>query len=758
MIGDILLYISFILGIISLIFIFFKKDAKWIIRGFTSFLLLDFLLLTYYFVISNLTIDYVWSYTSKDLPLFYKLSGVLGGQQGTLLWWSFLISIGALWLNEIRINDRFIKKSQGVVIAIGLFFIALTILDSPFKTIYAANSFLSKDFLPIDGNGLNSLLIDPWMAVHPPLIFIGYASMTVPFSLALVYLFNSIKDPKSTVHRTWMSTVMIWTRISWLFLTLGIAIGGFWSYKVLGWGGFWAWDPVETSSFIPWLLLTGTLHALREHGNNKDRYNILTPTMVCLSFVLVLYATLVTRSGFFDSIHSFGAGEVGIYILILILICAITTIAFALIKYFKTEVKSENNGQILRRTNVFYLVILLFIVLTFISLWGITFPALFKLFTSNKVGVGIAFFNIWSYPVFLFIMLLAGLGLNLRASNIDFREFGFYTILTLISTLILPSSAWNIVDYSGIVTSEKPLLYSLIGSASSLSFIPPALYIFTSVYRRGVRKIISPGRTNLKIKEGGVAAIHVGVVLIILGSVFSTLFTQEYPISIATKGENYQIQGTDYNVKIVEFRYYSNFSKDSLITQGITLEEFYDEYTPGLNKTYMVRGIVKDRFDIGNIVLFRLSNKDKKLWVATDKVNIPNEIEVVVEGHIEENFTASSLNLTFNYIMFSGNIQQLNKIISTTQEVEIEVYSSNHLFGHGVAKVVKYPNSEVKRVMIDRGIYKDVYVIFTGLTGGEVPLTVKIIPMINFLWIGITFFALGMMAILLHDPRYGVFK
>jgi cytochrome c-type biogenesis protein CcmF len=314
------------------------------------------------------------------------------------------------------------------------------------------------------------------------------------------------------------------------------------------------------------------------------------------------------------------------------------------------------------------------------------------------------------------------------------------------------------VDYSGIVTSEKPLLYSLIGSASSLSFIPPALYIFTSVYRRGVRKIISPGRTNLKIKEGGVAAIHVGVVLIILGSVFSTLFTQEYPISIATKGENYQIQGTDYNVKIVEFRYYSNFSKDSLITQGITLEEFYDEYTPGLNKTYMVRGIVKDRFDIGNIVLFRLSNKDKKLWVATDRVNIPNEIEVVVEGHIEENFTASSLNLTFNYIMFSGNIQQLNKIISTTQEVEIEVYSSNHLFGHGVAKVVKYPNSEVKRVMIDRGIYKDVYVIFTGLTEGEVPLTVKIIPMINFLWIGITFFALGMMAILLYDPRYGVFK
>jgi len=758
MIGDILLYISFILGIISLLFIFLKKDVKWIVRGFTSFLLLDFLLLTYYFIISNLTLDYVWSYTSKDLPLFYKLSGVLGGQQGTLLWWSFLISIGALWLNEIRTNDRFIKKSQGVVIAIGLFFISLTILDSPFKTIYAANSLLPKDFLPIDGNGLNSLLIDPWMAVHPPLIFIGYASMTVPFSLALVYLFHTIKDPTSIVHKTWITTVMVWTRISWLFLTLGIAIGGFWSYKVLGWGGFWAWDPVETSSFIPWLLLTGTIHALREHGNNKDRYNILTPTMVCLSFVLILYATLVTRSGFFDSIHSFGAGEVGIYILILILLCAITTIAFALIKYFKTDVKSENNGQILRRTNVFYLVILLFIVLTFISLWGITFPALFKLFTSNKVGVGIAFFNIWSYPVFLFIMLLAGLGLNLRASNIDFREFGFYTILTLISTLILPSSAWNIVDYSGIVTSEKPLLYSLIGSASSLSFIPPALYIFISVYRRGVRKIISPGRINLKIKEGGVAAIHVGVVLIILGSVFSTLFTQEYHMSIATKGENYQIQGTDYNVKIVDFRYYSNFSKDSLIPQGITLKEFYDGYTPDLNKTYNIRGIVKDRFDIGNIALFRLSNKDKKLWVATDNVNIPNEIEVVVEGHIEENFTASSLNLTFNYIMFSGNIQQLNKIISTTQEVEIKVFSSNHLFGHGVAKVVKYPNSEVKRVMIDRGLYSDVYVIFTGLTGGEVPLTIKIIPMINFLWIGIAFFALGMMAILLYDPKYGVFK
>ncbi|MDP6613299.1 MAG: cytochrome c biogenesis protein CcsA, partial [Candidatus Hydrothermarchaeota archaeon] len=332
--------------------LFLKKDTKWLVRGFVALLALDFLLLVYYFITTNLMINYVWSYTSRDLPMFYKLSGVLGGQQGTLLFWAFLISIGALWLNERRASDGFIRESKAMVILVGLYFIALTMLDSPFKTIYDANPGLDESFLPTDGNGLNPLLIDPWMAVHPPFIFLGYAAMTVPFTVALVYLFRSFNGSTAKLHKAWITNVVQWSRVSWLFLTLGIAVGGFWSYKVLGWGGFWAWDPVETASLIPWLLLTGTLHALGEHRRNKNKYNVLTPALVGISFVLVIYATLVTRSGFFESIHAFGSGAVGTYLVILLLICTIATIALALRKYLRTESAGRKERGPQLRTNI----------------------------------------------------------------------------------------------------------------------------------------------------------------------------------------------------------------------------------------------------------------------------------------------------------------------------------------------------------------------------------------------------------------------
>lgn len=184
--GDLILYASLAMGLVA-IFLLLKKDnfdkpIKWSIRIFTFLLLIDFLLLTYYFITTNLTIDYVWSYTSEDLPLIYKLSGVLAGQQGTLLYWAFLIAIGSLWLNERCKLTDFIRGTQIVVLSLGLYFIGLTLLESPFQTIYELYPEISETLVPLDGNGLNPLLIDPWMAVHPPLIFIAYAFLTLPFA------------------------------------------------------------------------------------------------------------------------------------------------------------------------------------------------------------------------------------------------------------------------------------------------------------------------------------------------------------------------------------------------------------------------------------------------------------------------------------------------------------------------------------------------------------------------------------------------
>jgi cytochrome c-type biogenesis protein CcmF len=233
--GNFILYASFVAGMAAVILLFQKSNThdvkiKWLIRIFSCLLTADFLLLTYYFYTTDLTINYVWTYTSYDLPLVYKLSGTLAGQQGTLLFWAFLIGIGSLWLNEKEdIGLNFIKKSQILILSLGIYFIGLTLLDSPFKTIYQVEPTLPSSFVPTDGNGLNPLLIDPWMAVHPPLIFLGYAAMTVPFAVAIVYLYSSIKR-ESGIHRLWLRNAVQWCRASWLFLTLGIAVGGFWSY------------------------------------------------------------------------------------------------------------------------------------------------------------------------------------------------------------------------------------------------------------------------------------------------------------------------------------------------------------------------------------------------------------------------------------------------------------------------------------------------------------------------------------------------
>lgn len=756
MIGDVLLYSSFFLGTASGASLFLKKDAKWLVRGFAALLTLDFLLLVYYFVVTEVTINYVWSYTSKDLPMFYKLSGVLGGQQGTLLFWAFLISLGALWLNEKKL-DSFIMESQGVVILVALYFIFLTMLDSPFKTIYDANPGLDKAFVPIDGNGLNPLLIDPWMAVHPPFIFLGYAAMTVPFAVAIVYLFRSLNGGTAKLHKLWVKNVVQWSRVAWLFLTLGVAVGGFWSYKVLGWGGFWAWDPVETSSLIPWLLLTGTLHALNEHRKDKNRYNVLTPALIGVSFVLVIYATLVTRSGFFESIHAFGSGNVGTYLLLLILVCSMATLALALLKYLRTEgAPAEERGSQLRK-NVFYLTIMLFIILTFISFWGITFPALYKLFTNNKVSVGIAFFNIWSYPFFLAIMLIMGLGINFEASRERLKEFGFYAALTLVFALLRPSEAWNIVDYSAVVSADKPVLYTFIGSMSSLSFIPPSIYILSSTYKRAKKKITASKKKERRIKEVGVALVHAGVVFIIFGSVFSTLFSSELFTSAYSVGETYPVVGTPYSVKIEDFKHYTSYSKEIAIP-SITVDAFYDEYVDGTEQGFDVRGVAEEVVSLGEVVLIRLKGEEKELWVATDNINILQGTEVVARGYIMRGFPIASLNKNFDYIMFSGDVIPLRRVVSNTQEARIAVYQEDKVMARGVAKVVEYSQSDVKRVMIDRGPLRDFYVIFTGASEGEVPLTLKIIPLVNYLWLGIFLFVVGISAIMLYDPEHRLLK
>jgi cytochrome c-type biogenesis protein CcmF len=248
----------------------------------------------------DFNVAYVASYTSRNLPLVYTLSAFYGGQAGSLLFWAVVLSIfGALaqWLTGRRHED--LMPYAGAVTASVVFFFVLV-------TLFAANPFDRLAFTPADGNGLNPQLQNPGMVIHPPLLYLGYISITIPFAFAMAALFSK------RIDTGWLHAIRKWTIISWLFLSIGITLGMWWAYVELGWGGYWAWDPVENASFLPWLTMTAFLHSvmIQEKRGMLKKWNMV---LVALSFLLSIFGTFITRSGIISSVHSFSQSPIGMY-------------------------------------------------------------------------------------------------------------------------------------------------------------------------------------------------------------------------------------------------------------------------------------------------------------------------------------------------------------------------------------------------------------------------------------------------------------
>lgn len=260
------------------------------------------LLLTYYFLSSNMDYYYVWSNSSTDLAALYKLSGVWAGAEGSVLLWIWFISLALvieIFMEPKRkyLSDKFHSFFQATLS--GIIFLFMLIL-------YTMHLFRETDpsllVFNMNGAGMNLLLQTPEMAIHPPVIFGAYAFAAVGFASALAYFM--------TKQRNWHMIALPWTRYAWLLLTLGIGIGALWAYYVIGWGGYWAWDPVETSSLIPWFVMTAFLHTLVRFGRKGD-YALASPLLGQLSFISIMFATFATRAGsiWSSSVHAFPGGE-----------------------------------------------------------------------------------------------------------------------------------------------------------------------------------------------------------------------------------------------------------------------------------------------------------------------------------------------------------------------------------------------------------------------------------------------------------------
>src|SRR3954447_3227236 len=344
----------------------------------------------------DFNMEYVWAYTSSTLPSAYIFSAFWAGQKGSLLFWAVVLSLFASvaqLLTPRRFSDL-MPYVAGVTSAVVAFFVSVML--------FAANPFERLGFNPADGRGLNPQLQNVGMVIHPPMLYLGYISITIPFAFAVAALLSRRLDVG------WLHAIRKWTLVSWLFLSVGITLGMGWAYVELGWGGYWAWDPAENASFLPWLTMTAFLHSvmIQEKRGMLKRWNF---GLIIGSFLLSIFGTFITRSGVIASVHSFTQSNVGYFFLGFLVVAAVLSFTLLYTRWplLEADVQLES---MLSREAAFLFNNLLLVGIAFSVLWGTLFPILSEAVRGSKITVGPPFFNRVNIPLGLLLLALTGIG------------------------------------------------------------------------------------------------------------------------------------------------------------------------------------------------------------------------------------------------------------------------------------------------------------------------------------------------------------
>ena len=345
----------------------------------------------------DFNVEYVAAYTSRNLPIFYTWSALYAGQKGSLLFWATVLSaFGSLALVLTpRRHRELLPYVAGVVSVVAAFFISVMLFGH-------ANPFQRLPYTPLDGSGLNPQLQNPGMVFHPPMLYLGYISITIPFAFAIAALLSKRLDTD------WLVAIRKWTLLSWLFLSVGICLGMWWAYVELGWGGYWAWDPVENASLLPWLTMTAFLHSvmIQEKRGMLKKWNL---ALIIGSWLLSIFGTFITRSGVISSVHSFTQSSVGYFFLAFLIVSGVASFALYANRLPLLEAETRLESMVSREAS-FLFNNLLFIGIAFSVLWGTLFPILSELVQGVKITYGPATFNFVNIPLGLALLLLTGIG------------------------------------------------------------------------------------------------------------------------------------------------------------------------------------------------------------------------------------------------------------------------------------------------------------------------------------------------------------
>ncbi|MCR4406011.1 MAG: heme lyase CcmF/NrfE family subunit [Anaerolineae bacterium] len=361
--------------------------ASWVL------ITLAIVILTYALLARQFPIKYVYEHTSITLPLVYTLSALWAGQEGSLLLWLWLVAGFTLVAARRRAGLTGLHPyALAVLSIIQAFFAAVLVFES--------NPFTLLPETPSDGFGLNPLLQNVGMVVHPPLIFIGYAAFAVPFALSVANLIAGCLDSG------WLRSARQWGLFAWGALGAGILVGAWWAYRELGWGGYWSWDPVENASLIPWLTGTARLHATMAE-EQRGVFRAWNVALVTATFLLCLFATLVTRSGFIQSVHAFGRSRIGYYFLGFIAVWLLLVVILAVLR--RRELSSRHElRDLFSRESGLLLSNLLLVGVALAVLLGTLFPALMEIVHGTQAALEQAFYERVISPLALTVIVLMG--------------------------------------------------------------------------------------------------------------------------------------------------------------------------------------------------------------------------------------------------------------------------------------------------------------------------------------------------------------
>lgn len=506
-------------------------SARHAVYALAALIVTAFVILEAAYLRTDLSFSLVAQNSSTDTPTFYKFTAIWSSQAGSLLLWVMLLSLFSSAVLRVTRNTQreVVPYATAVLGIIAAFFLMLVVFyASPFETL--ANP-------PAEGNGLNPLLRNPVMMFHPPMLYTGYVGFSVPFAFAVGALITR------RTGADWIRATRRFALIAWTFLGFGIMLGALWSYAELGWGGYWGWDAVENASLLPWLIGTAYLHSIQVE-EKRGMLRVWNVSLVMGSFVLALLGTFLVRSGILDSIHAFGASTLGKPFLTFIAICAIGSAALVVSRL--DHLRSDSTLEsIWSREGAFLLNNLVLVAIAFVIWWGTFFPLISEALTGKKASVGPPWFDRYTVPLALVLVLLAGIGPLLTWRKISTKSVRRILVAPVVIAALAFVALLAFTDASRSWTSLA--MFTLI------AFV---IAVVVQEFWRGVvaRRVMTreaPPTALVRLvgrnrRRWGGYIVHFGIVILFLGVAASSAFRSQRDV-LMKAGQTTTVGG--YKVK-----------------------------------------------------------------------------------------------------------------------------------------------------------------------------------------------------------------